>query len=515
MSVTTFAAIDVGSNNLAMKIYEFSKKNGLHEIDSIKHTLELGSDTYTFGALSYPVINELIQVLEKFVVKMKEYAVSEYAACATSGLREAQNCIFVLDQIQLRTGLHIRILSNSEQRFLCYKAMAFFEKPFNQMIAKNTAVVDVGAGSIQISLFNHNVLQNTQNIKLGSLRIRELLSNVEKETLDYTSLINEYMEYDLSTYEHLFLPKNKVKHMIGFGEHLTELVKLSKKLAFKQPLDIETYTAAFQAISKKGIEQCSKELNLSKEQASLLLPTAVVFHKLLKKSKAADLYLSNTCLCDALAVDFALKQEKLSLPHDFIADIVETSRNIARRYECNEAHLNNVEHIALALFDSMKKVHGMNRRDRLYLQIAVILHSCGQFINMNQIQYNSYHIVMSTEIIGLSHEERKLVANVVRYKSTNFPSFKETNHCFDKTTYVKLAKLTAILRLANSLDKSHKQKLNAISCRLKYTETETQLIIETETFEDITLEQGLFTRNAEFFSQIYGIRPVLKQKRSI
>lgn len=515
MSVTTFAAIDVGSNNLAMKIYEITKKNGLHELDYIKQTLELGSETYTYGQLSYQRIDDLCTVLLKFTKKMKEYDVTDYAACATSGLREAKNCLFVLDQIRLRTGLKIRILSNSEQRFLCYKALAFFEEPFSLMISKHTAVVDVGAGSIQISLFNHNVLQSTQNIKLGSLRIRELLSKVEKETVNYTNLINEYIEYDLSTYDQLFLPKNKIKHMIGFGEHLQELIKLIKKIDFKKTIEAETYISSYQTLEKKSVEECSKELNLSKEQTSLLLPTAMIFYKLLKKTKASDLYLSNIKLCDALAVDYALRNEKLVIPHDFNADIVEASRNIARRYQCTEAHLNNVEHIALSLFDSLKKVHGLGERERLYLQIAVILHSCGEFINMNQVQANSYHIVMSTEIIGLSHAERKLVANLVRYKTTNFPSYKETNHTIDKETYVVLAKLTAILRLANALDKSHKQKLTTISCRLKYNDKETLLLLETETFEDITLEQGLFTKKADFFEEVYGIRPVLKQKRSI
>lgn len=515
MSVTTFAAIDVGSNILAMKIYEFTKKNGLHEIDSIKHTLELGSDTYTYGTLSYPVINELILTMDKFSLKLKEYGVHDYTACATSGLREAKNCSFVLDQIKLRTGLRVKVLSNSEQRFLCYKALAFFEEPFEKMIAKNTAVVDVSSGSIQISLFNHSVLQSTQNIRLGSLRIRELLSESMKETLSYTSLLNEYIEYDLTTYETLFLPKNKIRHMICFGEQLTELMKLAKKLSFGEIIESERYFSVFQTITKKGIDACSRELNLSKEQTTLLLPAAIIIQKLLKKTKAGDLYFSHTSLCDALAVDYALKREKSIISHKFEEDIIETSRNIARRYLCNESHINNVEGIALTIFDSMRKLHGLEKRERLYLQIAVILHSCGQFINMNHVDANSYHIIMSTEIIGLSHQERILVANLVRYNTSNFPSPSSADFPLDAAYYVTIAKLTAILRLANTLDKSHKQKIKSISCHLKSTEQGTQLVIETETFEDITLEKGLFSKKADFFEKVFGVRPILKQKRSL
>ena len=488
LPVTTFAAIDVGSNNITMKIYELTKKNGLHELEAIKHTLELGSDTYTHGSISYPVIQELIQTLEKFSSKLKEYDVSDYTACATSGLREAKNGAFIIDQIRLRTGLDINVLSNSEQRFLCYKALSFFESPFHKMIQKNTAVVDVSSGSIQISLFQHNVLQSTQNIKLGSLRIREILSDSMKETLNYTNLLHEYIDYDLTTYETLFLPNTKIRHMICFGEQLNELIRLAKKLSFGETIEAERYTNAYQSLMKKGIDACSKELNLSKEQTSLLLPTAIIFEKLLTKTKAGDIYFSNTSLCDGLAVDYAMKKGKLLIPHNFEDDIIEISRNIARRYHCDESHITNVESIALTIFDSMKKLHGLEKRERLYLQIAVI---------------------------GLSHKERLLVANLVRYKASTFPNLSSFDPAISPASYLMIAKLTAILRLANALDKSHKQKLKTISCHLKCNEQGTQLLIETESFENITLEKGLFSKKADFFEEVFGVRPILKQKRSL
>ena len=59
----------------------------------------------------------------------------------------------------------------------------------------------------------------------------------------------------------------------------------------------------------------------------------------------------------------------------------------------------------------MKKYHGLGKRERVLLQIAAILHDCGKYVTMNQPSDASYHIIMSTEIIGLSHSERETVAN--------------------------------------------------------------------------------------------------------
>ena len=70
-------------------------------------------------------------------------------------------------------------------------------------------------------------------------------------------------------------------------------------------------------------------------------------------------------------------------------------------------------------------------------------------------------------------------------------------------------KLTALLRLANALDRSHKQKINHMKISMKNQ----QLLVVIDTMEDITLEKERFEQKADFFEEIYGIRPILKQKR--
>lgn len=62
----TFAAIDVGSYELAMKIFEFSPKTGMKEIDHIRHRLDLGNDTFAHGKISYEKVDELCCILREF-----------------------------------------------------------------------------------------------------------------------------------------------------------------------------------------------------------------------------------------------------------------------------------------------------------------------------------------------------------------------------------------------------------------------------------------------------------------
>ena len=176
--IYTFAAINVGSFELEMGIYEISPKFGVRRIDHVRHMIALGKDTFNTGKISYPQVEEICQVLEEFGRVMKSYQVADYRACATTAMREAQNNKIVLDQIRVRTGIQIHIVSNSEQRLTSYKALASRDAEFQKIIQSGTAVVDMGFGSLQVSLFDKDALMSTQNLPLGVLRLRQSMSRL-------------------------------------------------------------------------------------------------------------------------------------------------------------------------------------------------------------------------------------------------------------------------------------------------------------------------------------------------
>ena len=107
------------------------------------------------------------------------------------------------------------------------------------------------------------------------------------------------------------------------------------------------------------------------------------------------------------------------------------------------------------------------------------------------------------------HREREIVANIVRYNHLEFDYSMENSEGIDREEYLTIVKLTAILQIANALDRSHKQK-----CRdIKAVRKDDKLILTITTNEDITLERGLFGSRAEFFREVYSIEPVIRQKR--
>ena len=221
MSLKTFAAISVGSFELTMKIFEFSGKNTIREIDYLSQNIDLGSETYATGTLSKEKIDELCRTLLDFKQVMKSYQVDGYRAYGTSALRETKNTLIVLDQIAQRTGIEVKILSNSEQRFLDYKSIASKGESFRKIIEEKTAIVDISNGSIQLSLFDNDALMSTQNLRLGVLRLQEMLTHLNARRDQLESLVDELAEAQLAPYKKLYLKDREIKNIIIVDDYIS------------------------------------------------------------------------------------------------------------------------------------------------------------------------------------------------------------------------------------------------------------------------------------------------------
>ena len=526
MAAQLFAAIDVGSFKLELGIYEITAKSGLKEIDHLRHVIALGKDTYSTGKISYELIDEMCRVLEEFMAVMKSYQVSDYRAYATTAMRLAKNSQIILEQIRVRTGISVKVLSNSEQRLLTYKAIAMKESEFQKIIQKGTAIVDVSFGSMQISLFDKDRLVSTQNLPLGVVGIGGILSKIPVHSWEQRSIVEEVVDKELETYKKMYLKdrdmKNRdIKNLIAIGELILYLARdevdyvasyrgknnpasgsnsQENGLRGADRISAADFLDYAERLCQMSQDQIEERFGVNAGYANLLMPAAIIFRKVVEMTGAEMIWIPGIRMCDGIASEYAQDIKKLNFAHSFNEDIPIAARNMAKRYRCGGKHAQCVEKLALQLFDVMKKNHGLSSRERLLLQIAAILHGCGKFISTRNTGASAYNIIMATEIIGLSHEERKLVANVVRCYGEEFDYEDEDT---------RVAKLTALLRMANALDRSHKLKNE--NCRMSVKNGE--LVVTTTYDGDISLELFAVMFCGDFFEEIFGIKPVLKKKR--
>ena len=508
MTVTTFAAIDIGSYEVSMKIFEMSRRIGFREINDVRYQLELGRGTYAVGRLEMETVDELCEILNDFKRMMADFGVESWRACATSSLRELKNPTIILEQIYQRTGIRVEILSNAEQHFLGYKSIAAIESGFKKAIQKGTAILDIGGGNLQVSLFDKDALVLTQSIRMGSLRIRQRLKDLEKTTPHYDRLVEEFIRNDLMSFQRLYLKDKEISNLILMGDFLTDTIFQEK--SGENIITKTEFLKKYDSIVNMSDYDLADSMGLEPEYASLIIPNMVIIRNFIELFQAEALWIPGVSLLDGIAYDYAEKNKYLKSAHNFENDILVASRNIARRYSSGKDHLTGTCDLALDIFDSTKKIHGMGKRERLLLQISVLLHDCGKYISMTDVAEYSYQIIMATEIIGLSTEERQVIASVVRYNTKEFGCYEEINRetAMSREEYLLTAKLAAILRLANAMDRSHYQKVKALNVKLK----DRTLYLIIDSVKDVSLELGLLKDKTEFFESVFGIQLLMKRK---
>ncbi len=513
MAVKTFAAIDVGSFELSMKIFEISPRKGIREIDHVRHRIPLGAESYEKGKISKERMDEMCDVLSDYATMMKSYKVDDYKAYGTSAIRETENTLIILDQIKNRTGLTVDVISNSEQRFLDYKAVATRREVFDEFLQDDTAILDIGGGSIQVSLFENGSLMTTQNMRLGVMRLRERLEDLAPKSGRYERLIDEMVSNQFSLFKKLYLKDRDIKNLIIVDDYLSPVIQNTDIVKTPGRMHVDEFGAFMDMVLKHNKASLGRDLGISEEHASLLFYACVLTKRIIDNLGATEMWAPGISLCDGIAYEYAQRNKLITISHDFQQDILASTQTISRRYLCSRKRNESIEELALSIFDTMKSLHGLGQRERLLLQIATQLNDCGKFISLTDVGECSFRIIMATEIIGLSHMEREIVAYVAKYNRDDFCYYDELGQrtTLSREAYLKIAKLTAILRVANGLDRSHKQKFKMFKASLKGDE----LIITVDTQEDITLEAGLLTARTKFFEEVYSVRPVIKQKRKI
>ena len=506
----TFAAIDVGSYEIGMKIFELAEKRGLKELDYVRQRMELGTDTYLTGRISYEKMDELCEVLSGFVEIMNSYKVSSYRAYGTSAMREAENTDMVLDQIRLRTGLEVSVLSNSEQRFLDYKSVALNGGKFENFINQGTAFVDIGGGSTQVSLFSGSHLTATVNMHLGILKIRDRINFLKPGRLQYESMVTQLIENELDAFEKLYLSDIDIQNIIVIDDYLPFILQRMMQGSDKETVSADKFVNSVNMIKTLSEQQLSQTVGISDESVHIMMSSAFLVKCLIDKTAAERLWIPGVTLSDGIAYDYAQKNKFIKSSHNFDTDIISCAKNISLRYRTDQQMDEEMALCALAIFDSMKKLHGLGKRERLLLELAARLRSCGTFVSLNLTAECTYSIIIGTEIIGISHRERQMVAAIAMnsyQRETNL--FHTGLEDLGKSTKLTVSKLTAMLHMAAGMVLSPHKEYKSVKAVLK----DRELIITIDTEADLGLERGLFAERTAMFEEAFGIRPTLKTKR--
>ncbi|MEQ8200228.1 MAG: HD domain-containing protein [Syntrophomonadaceae bacterium] len=507
----TAAAIDVGTNFIRMMLAEITPEGTISPLEDVWKPTQIGRDTFSTGKIELASTQELCKTLKSFAQLMKDYRVKNYQAIATTGIREAQNREYVLDQICLRTGLKVEVINNLQERFYEFKSMRDSISDLHTMSQDGLLVVSLGMGGTEIFAYHDGSLQFTEYVKIGSLRLRELLADLERVTLEFSAVLEEFLErriYWLDSLRH----GADFKYIIGLGGELPSILRLAQLnqlAADRHFLEKAAMEKVYSLIKNISPENIVSRYKMHRNEAEILLPSAIIFRRFLNATRATGIQVPRVSLRHGMLANMADERFNTSRKHEYINDIVSSVRHLGRKYGCDEKHSQRVEEMALSIFDQMKTIHNLGERERLYLQVACILHDVGKYINADGHELHSGNVIRAQQILGFANRELAIAANIARYHSQVVPAKWHDNYSsLDRGDQIMVSKLAAILKIANALNVSNKIPIPQLNLEI----TSSEAVFKVKSKGDFLLEGWSFSAHVDFFEAVYGLKPVLKHK---
>ena len=506
------AVIDIGSNMLKMRISQL-KKREITDLEKLEYPLNLGHEVFTDGKIRFESLRELSGILHGYSSILKEYGVDQYKVVATTAFREAKNRSYVIDQLKIQNDMTVQVLEDDQEKTLIYSEILNTLDKMENKKGENALISYIGAGTIGFSLYNGKHMIFSQNIPMGALKLHDMLGNIQELTEDFYTVVEEYLN---SIIGHIRIPFSKglVSNLILTGNEIQLIARICGVMPENgcYTIPAQMLSDLFNQIRSMSQEKISSQYGINEDTAELLYSALAIYIRLIEFSESDVIIAPKVELWDALMRHMLLPKSGEEYFDHVRENAISCAQEIAKTYNCNHLHSENVRKFACRIFDKMKGAHGLDHRKRLLLELAAILHDCGYYVTAKQHLLSTFDLIKDIDIYGMTDEEMLMTAYVSRYNEYDVPNYDDIEfiRLSDKNRLI-VSKLVAIFRLANALDKAQKQKLKDIRVKLDND----KLLITADSNENVYLEKWAFEQCAPFFQEVFGCNPILTVRSSL
>jgi exopolyphosphatase/guanosine-5'-triphosphate,3'-diphosphate pyrophosphatase len=502
------AAIDIGTNSVHMIVVRVRPDLSFEVIDREKAMVRLGAGGLDGKALTTEAMSAALQALSKFRRLAESHSVDVILAAATSATREARNGGEFLARIEAETGVRPRVITGADEARLIHLAAVYGV----DVGGARAVVIDIGGGSTEITLGTATAIQAARSFKIGVIRLTERFvksdplsgRDEQKLTKHVLSEIDKHCEQITAAgFDRVIgtsgtiLSLGTVATAMAGGTVPTELRNL--RVPAKQIRRLRKEVVALSLAQRLTIP------GLDPRRADLIVAGAVLLDAILRRLGAEDITLCDLALREGLVLDYILRNSKHIKHVDSIPDVRRRSSvELAERCNYYAEHAQQVVRLALAIFDQTRAVHGLTDREREWLEFAALLHDVGTHISYERHHRHSYYLIRNGDLRGFDPDEIEVIALVARYHRRGTPKRSHEEYARLPSPLRRTVRtLASILRVAESLDRSHTQTISGLDLRDRGNDA----LLQVHTSGDAELEVWATNRHLQPFERILG-KPV-------
>jgi exopolyphosphatase/guanosine-5'-triphosphate,3'-diphosphate pyrophosphatase len=501
------AAIDIGTNSIKLLVASVDDDGVLEVVSREKAAVRLGGGTLDTGSLSPELIEAGVAALAQFQRSLEAQEAELVRAVATCAVREASNSEEFLQAVRRKTGIAVDVVSGEEEaRLIHLAARSEFSSRLDPMF-----VVDIGGGSTEFIVSEGSRVLLTESVPLGPVRLASLVREDPPGERDIEAVKKAIRAVGRRAAE--AVRKTGFKTCVGSAGTIQSLALVHEAAV----LGREPHPSGHWTLPRRGLKKVNQILDRTTEKEKLrvpgldprrrdiAVPGGILLAWILKRTEAESIVVGERGLREGIVLDHVARHgPKRAADRDVRARSVD---RFLRRTQAEVQHVAHVARLALSIFDQTHALHQLTAAEREWLQYGALLHDVGCSVGFARHQQHSYYLITHGDLTGFTAEEIEVIASVALYHKGKVPKRSRDNwKRLDPYLRPVVAKLAAILRIADGLDRSHRQIVADVACRVRPRRGEFEAVARA----DCEAELDAARRKANLFQRVFDREPGLR-----
>lgn len=487
------AVIDLGSNTTRMIVVGYVPQQTFKLLDEVREAVRLAHGIGADGKLQLIPMNRAIKTMRLFHQMCRGIGVDRIVPVATSAVREASNREEFLARVRDEAGLDFRVLTAAEEAYYGYLGA------INTLDMQNGCVIDIGGGSTQVTVVQQRQLTQSISRPIGAVRLTDrFVKSDPMNVRDFKTLERAIAEQ----FADVPWLAQQGGSLGGIGGTIRALAEIDQKLR-NHPIDrvhghrlsVDRVNELLELFRSLTVKQREDLPGLSRDRADLILAGTAILAEVMRRGKFSHITISGQGLREGLFFEHFMRGTSPIIP-----DIRSFSvTNLARMYHYEAVHSAKVRDLALSMFDQLLPLHGYDLWARELLGHAAILHDIGNAVNYYDHHKHGAYLLINSSMQGFNHREVAILALLVRYHRKGDVSVDNYQQVLLPGDGELVAKMAAILRLAEFLERRKNQVVHDITVEIGKI-----VRIVTHAAGDTTVEVWDANRAAGLFRKAFG-----------
>jgi exopolyphosphatase / guanosine-5'-triphosphate,3'-diphosphate pyrophosphatase len=503
------AAIDAGSNAVRLAVARAYSALDIEPLHSERYSLRLGESVFLRHRFTEDIFKKGVKAFRHFRELMDEFGVTKYRAVATSATREARNRDAFRRRIKQKSGIALEVISSLEESRLGREASLAALGPETPP----RCIIDLGGGSLEISVLRDHSVEHTAQLPVGTVRLMT--------TLNIRGAIRPVQAEQVRRYIRALL-ESRLPSRPNLGESVTvALGGNAETLAAIAPgprqngvptIQLSLLRERMDDILSRDVRERMKTFGVRRDRADVIGIAALTFSTIGRYLNVRTLAIPSVGIREGLLQEIAEEAFSRKEPHRYTAaarQLIAGARSFARRLEYDQRHAEHVRELSVMLFDQLQPVHHLPTPFRVLLEAGAMLHDVGHMVSHRGHHKHGEYLALNGDMPGLEGRDRAIVAALVRYHNRksepagHHVSYSSLNSGDQRIT----RRLAAILRIAEALDHSHRQRVTSLTTSFQRGAMGLQVKARGDATEDLRDAN----RSAELFEKEFHVRLHFRQ----